>query len=299
LEFVARSLLRSAVSGGPLLDETLQRVRADPVRGAKAIAERIDRSLNPAGPEHFETECGFKVQGARVVDAFAKRAKAEVLGNELVRIDKIQPPGASVLISFEGGASAVLPAIPGFIGALTIEDGGLTDVSYEPSAQTWRWNEFKQRAARIRTLRGIAASATRSGLFRLEADDALAVAREMQYAKGLDPTLAVYAAYAYLDLRRRDRIKGMSGYMKGDLNIRLFDIAMLAGELDGKAAQEAEVLPFIPLLSQGWALLSAYRVQLPRKLERIEATLLPSVWTLFNADGAKRLRAIIQSGEVG
>jgi hypothetical protein len=298
LEFVTRSLLRSAVSGGPIFDEMLQRARADTVQGAKAIADRIDESRNPIGPEHFETECGFKVKGARVVDAFAKRARADVLGNELVRMDHVQPPGASVLISFEGGAGAVLPAIPGFIGALTIEDGGLADVSYEPSSQTWRWTDFQQHAARIRTLRAVAASATRSGVFRLETDDALAVAREMQYAKGLDPTLAVYAAYAYLDLRRRDRIKETSGYMKDDLKTRLFDIAMLAGELNGKVARGAQVLPFFPLLSQGWALLPAYGVELPLGLERIEVTLLPSVWTLFNADGARRLRGVIESNEV-
>lgn len=299
LEFVTRSLLRSAVSDGAMLDEMIQRARTDTVRGSRAIAERIDRSTNPPGPDHFETECGFKVQGAQVAEAIAKRADARVLGDDLVRIDKVQPPGASVLIVLKSGNGAVVPAIPGFIGTLAIEDRNLTDVSYEPSAQTWRWNPFKQRATQIRTLRGIAASATRSGLFRLEEEkDALAVARQMQYAKGLDPTLAVYAAYAYLGLRRRDRIKEMSGYMRDDLGMRLFDIAMLTGELEGKMGRDASVLPFLPLLSQGWALLSAYRIELPPALKAIEPMLLPSVWTFFNRDGVKRLRSVFQSGEV-
>ena len=74
--------------------------RTDDVRGSKAIADGIDRSLNPTGPDYFETECGFKVQGARIVTAVAKRATAQVLGNELVRIGDVQPPGANVLIVF-------------------------------------------------------------------------------------------------------------------------------------------------------------------------------------------------------
>ena len=266
LEFVTRSLLRLAARGGPVLDETLQRARTDDVRGSKAIADGIDRSLNPTGPDHFETECGFKVQGARIVTAVAKRATAQVLGHELVRIGHVQPPGANVLIVFDTGAGAVLPAIPGFIGALTVDEGSLADVAYEPSRQTWRWDQFKQNATRIRTLRGVAAAATRSGLFRLDADDAPAIARAMQYAKGLDPTLAVYAAYAYLDLRRRDRIKEMSHYMRRDLDTRLFDLAMLAGELNGRAVRGPEALPFFPLLSQGWPLLAAYGVKLPGRL---------------------------------
>jgi hypothetical protein len=121
----------------------------------------------------------------------------------------------------------------------------------------------------------------------------------MQFAKGLDPTLAVYAAYAYDDIGRRDRIHEMSGYMRNDLGMRLFDIALLAGEIDGKTAgRDRKVLGFMPLLAQGWALLEARRVSLPESLRDIRSKLVSSVWTMFDAAGIERIRAAMQKGDV-
>ena len=229
-ELISRSLLSSVTEGaglgmGPGLDN---------VEARSAIAA-VDLALRPFGPAHFETQCGFKVRGARVVEAFSARGNATLLGHALVRMDSVERPGASVLLVFENGSGAVLPAIPGFIAALTVEDGRLNDVAYEPSENHDRWRAFRQRATEMRTLRAIAAVSTKSGVFRLDGDEALDLARRMQYAKGVDPTLAVYAAYACLDLRRRDLIRGMSHYMQADFGAPLFDVAMLAGELDAHA----------------------------------------------------------------
>ena len=83
-------------------------------------------------------------------------------------------------------------------------------------------------------LRGVVASASRMGTFQLENDDdAENLAKQMQFAKGIDPSLGLYAAYAYRDLGQRERIRQMAGYMQSDLGLVLFDIAMLARQLDG------------------------------------------------------------------
>jgi hypothetical protein len=58
------------------------------------------------------------------------------------------------------------------------------------------------------------------------------------------------------------------------------------------------VLPFIPLLGQGWALLGANRVRLHPLLDGIERTLRESLWSLFDAAGVERLRRALESGEV-
>ena len=121
----------------------------------------------------------------------------------------------------------------------------------------------------------------------------------MQYSKGVDPSLAVYAAYAYNDLRERERNLVMSRYMRDDLGARLFDVAMLARELDDKTLSvEHGVVPFMPLLSQGWALVSAHRIRLPAALDGIHTSLLPAVWTTLAAQGVNVARNLIQSGDV-
>jgi hypothetical protein len=60
------------------------------------------------------------------------------------------------------------------------------------------------------------------------------------------------------------------------------------------------VFPAVPLLSQGWALLDAYQVQLPaRLLERgIRRHATGSLWTLFDEQGVALLRAAITSEEI-
>jgi hypothetical protein len=204
-----------------------------------------------------------------------------------------------VLITFDGGVGAVIPAIRGFIAALTFDDGELVDVAYEPSANDWRWNMYKDSAARVRALRAVAASSSQHGRFRLEQDDAIKIAQDMQYAKGIDPTLAVYAAYAYHDLQAIQRIRDMSGYLSSDIGVTFFDLALLSRQLLNKSVVASDrIVPFFPLLSQGWALLGANRVRLHPALKGIENNMRDSLWSLFDERGLDKLSQAMQTGDV-
>jgi hypothetical protein len=151
----------------------------------------------------------------------------------------------------------------------------------------------------MRALRAIAASSSQHGRFRLEQSDAIQIAKQMQSAKTADPTFAVYAAYAYHDLQAIDRIREMSGYMRDDLGITFFDLALLGRTLIGKSVEPKDnIVPFFPLLSQGWALLAAHRVKLHPALSEIERTMRDSLWSLFNAAGLDKLKQAMQSKEV-
>ena len=132
-----------------------------------------------------------------------------------------------------------------------------------PSTNNWRWDLYRDKADEVRALRGMAAAAARQGRFRLDGPEAMAVAQRMQYAKSIDPALAIYAAYAYHDLERGDCLRQMSRYLRDDLTVGLFDVAMLARELiDQNIDAAAQVVPFAPMLAQGWALVRASRVRL-------------------------------------
>jgi hypothetical protein len=151
----------------------------------------------------------------------------------------------------------------------------------------------------VRALRAIAASSSQHGRFRLDQEDAIKVAQKMQYAKGIDPTLAVYAAYAYHDLQSLDRIRTMSGYLQGDVGVTFFDLALLSRMLiDRRIGPNDHIVPFVPLLSQGWALLQAHRVRLHPALTGIESTMRSSLWSLFDVEGLEKLRQAMQTKEV-
>ena len=145
----------------------------------------------------------------------------------------------------------------------------------------------------------VAAVATQQSRFRIEKADAMGIAKKMQYAKSLDPSLALYAAYAYHDLQDIERIREMSNYLRADIGVTLFDIALLSRVLTGKTISSSlGVVPFVPLLAQGWSLLGANQVRLHPALNGIERTMLDSVWSLFNSTGLDMLQRALRTGDV-
>lgn len=246
-----------------------------------------------AGPRQFETQCGFKLRGARVREALALGADAQKLGgaDDIVRISP-QHVAPLVLLVLDDGSGVVVPAIRDFIGALTFDGGEFVDLAYEPSANSWRAGAYQERARELQTLRKVVAAASRNGSFRLEGEDAARLARRMQLLKGVDPSLAIYAAYAYYDGRDRQRLGEMNDFLRGDLGAVLFDVALLAGALDGRRIAPGDPLfGLFPLLSQGWVYLRTRRVTLPGDAERLQSHLRESLWTQFDARGVDLLRS--------
>ena len=200
------------------------------------------------------------------------------------------------------GAGVLLPALAQHLCALTFDDDGeLVDVAWEPSENSDRWGGYRPRAPEIRRLRAVASAAMAQGVFRIERDDAPAVAQRIQLPRGVDPTLGLYTAYAYHDLQRRDLIQTTAAHMARDLGAPLFDAALLSRRLDRLAVGAANtppVLGSVPLLSQGWTLLRAFGVKLPRAAAALEPLRLPSLWTLFNPEGVARIRQAIAAGDL-
>lgn len=286
VELAVRDEIRGRV---PVLGEPVP--DASPVPVVRELYQQSDQLRRPFGPDRLESRCGFKVTGATVRAAFAADTPLDV-HDDAVRVWADTGP-TTVVLDF-GDFGTALPAIPEFLAALRVEDGRLVDVAYEPSANTARWPEFQQRAGEIRNLRAIAASASALGRFRLFGADADGVAFRMQVAKGLDPGLAIYAAYAYLDLDAPQRVEGMSDVLVGDLGLRLFDLELLARRLRGTTvAERDDLFPLTPLLSQGWALVPAHGIILPPALDGLGATLRDSPWSTYEPDGVERLRAAL------
>lgn len=92
------------------------------------------------GPMHFESGCGFKLRGGKVVRAFCREATVEILDDDgsIIRVDNLPQPGVAVLLELRNGTGVLIPAIPDFIAELTFEDGELANVSYEPSDNSGR-----------------------------------------------------------------------------------------------------------------------------------------------------------------
>lgn len=263
------------------------------------------------GTEHFETKTGFKVFGARVSEALGLTMQAKLLDGGVdtepayVRLHpgRTSSGGAghasSVVLRFADGSGTVLAGIENYIGTVVVENGRVVNVSYAPSDNSDRWHDYVAERTRLERLRAIVAAAARYGAFRIDPQNASEIAGQIRYMKSIDPTLGLYASYAYAEVGRREQVQSVMDYMKGDLSAMLFDVAMLAGELaKPQTGSSYPVVPFCPMLSQGWALLRVKRAKIPPDAEEASNHLLPALWTTFDPAGMKIILRAIQERRI-
>ncbi|MGX9901293.1 caspase family protein [Arthrobacter sp. SA17] len=323
LQDVSDFALRSALDIPPLTHH-LRKPVAHETPGAAELNKLSTNISMPFGPDRFETGCGFKIRGSECISAYALNYGTEIIDpdwelsdgeagpdptqGQLIRIWTDRgtwgtPPADSVHLIFQDHSSVLLPAIPNFLTTVTFdEEGALTDVTYEPSALSERRTQYDDQLQNLRNLRGIVAAASNFGIFRLEGDQAPALARRMRVAKGLDPSMALYAAYAYHDQGNSAPIRKMDTVLHNDLGFSLFDVAMLAGKLTPNQERASRkpfgsVCPMLPLISRGWPLLDAYGIDIPAPLRSLRTHLRQSLWTLFDGHGTDLVSEYLRSKE--
>ncbi len=282
--------LRATNAGGSI---AVGKLLLSNVAGSKRISDAVTREREDFGAMHFETDCGFKVRGAAIVAVAAGPGlQVEQLSPELARVHIGQAPAANVLLELDGGRAVVLPAVRDFIAALTFEGRDLRNVSYEPSDQSSRWKQYVKQREELTALRALIASSVQMGTFRLESKDAPKLTEKIRVMKGLDPTMALYAAYSYHRLGKRDLIREMEQYVIEDLRATFFDLSLLADHDPGKQPK-VPVFPFVPMLAQGWSLLAAFDAWTP-VLDELRPHVTNSLWTVFEKGALPSLRTALK-----
>lgn len=261
------------------------------------VNQAIEEILSTENPLHFETECGISVTGTRVRAIYSgSRIKTKFLqnwggGRSAAWVYLDGHPGASVCVQFENGNGTVIAVLNGYIANIHVSDSGVANVGYVPSSNSWRWSGQgnEQRLAR---LRAIIAAKTRYGEFLIDEgknrrQSAMELADKIRVMKRVDPTLGIYAAYAYSVAGLPEEIESVKQYMSSDLRLEISDVAMLAGDLAKDGAQSKNVFPFCPMLAQGWGLLRIKAPQISATLDSLRDFLKPSLWTTLNEKGVE------------
>lgn len=266
---------------------------------------KIDDALVITDVRHFETQTGFTVTGDTVVDVAAtSSANVKILTQGIagepavIRVD-LHGRASSVGIRFGNGRATVLAALFGYIAHVTVKNNAVVSVNYVPSENSSRWESYADRRVEIEKLRAVSTAAARSGVFRLsDRDEAVAFAKKARIEKGIDPSLGLYASYAYLQADLRESIASVLDYMESDLGVLVYDVALLLkhSALAGESSQT--VVPFCPMLTQGWNLLRSRGVVLHGILDRVQDDLEPSLWTTFKEGSAAEIIEAIRKGEL-
>jgi len=265
--------------------------------------------LEAKSPESFETKTGFAINGAGVRAALAAgESVADIVSPggpdqpALVRISQARDRPATVGLMFEDGSGTVVAALPGFIGTLTVDNGRIISVTYLPSRSSYRWSEYAGDRKRLDELRALVSTAAKFGVFRIEGtrdektNAARRLADQIRVLKGTDPTLGIYAAYAYADANLTEQVQSVRAFMRGDLETDLFDVALLADTISGKRIEGPnDVVPFCPMLTQGWQLLRVKEVSLLERVEKARDDLRQALWTTFGPRGMDLIFSAIQA----
>jgi hypothetical protein len=295
---------------GVTADSALRQQANPELQDAIAIASQL------AGVDRFETHCGLGVRGADVVEVLGLGCTAEFVNpgtaaeDRLVRVWPVpqghpSPFSRTVLLRFDGGDCTAIPALEGYIATIVVNregggDGptdGIVQVAYTPSQNDYRFVEFQAHRAQIESLRALIAGLARKGVLHLGKDVAPAFASKTRAYKEYDPTLGIYAAYAYNDAGLIEDIRSVAGFMRQNLgNAMVYDIALLLRQAKTKAYQN--LYPCCPMLSQGWALLRVLGGDLPAAVREASHHRRASLWTTFKSPGADILFSAARNGEL-
>lgn len=235
---------------------------------------------------------GFMVHGCGDLGVTAKgwRIKQHVdAGTWIVTLESTRTKSSTAFIAFGGSTGTVLPILSGFTGHLIVADNRLTSVNYVPSEGTLRHQSYTDKKKELVDLTIHSVIAARNGRFVVRDEPASKFAERIRQGKGIDPTLGIYAAYAYAQGGSFDDVVSVYRHMTEDAEVPVpFDIAMLAALYDPSISDErSEIVPFCPLLGQGWAFLGSNHSLHQDRHEELRAHLIPALWTTFDEDGLR------------
>lgn len=271
------------------------------------IQDSIDHIVNTAGRESPRIRTGFTVHGGDLKYVRVNGAPCNVFtyrGAAQVRLF-VDYPGVhrqantskyAALLRFSDGTGTMLAVLPGYIGSVVMEGGRIATVNYSPSRGTENYGLQERFGHELEQRRAFVAVAAKNGSFRLDAEAARGTAAYLREFKKIDPTLGLYAAYAYAQAGDKSEVLSVYRYMRREPEPVFFDVAMLAAQRDPEMVQVLDFPPWMPMLTQGWMLMEAFAEVMPEPVRKARAHLLPGLWTTFAPEGMDILEMAMFGG---
>lgn len=256
--------------------------------GSSAIVESL---ATAHGRDHFETGNGLSVLGAEVTDAFVTGGRADWFAQDgafHVRGETDLETSLIARLSDDRWVAAAL--LPGFIGTVIVGRNGVDSLSYLP-AQGYPYEETDP--DNLQEALAVATAAVHGGRFEVAIGEASDVARYLRKYKHQNPTLGVFAAYAYERAGRFRQVRDMIPYFADMEQVVPFDLTLLARQ----DPSGIRVSPSYPLLTQGWAYLIDEENLHPAIVEARD-TLAPSLWATPTGQGGEALARAVEQGDL-
>jgi hypothetical protein len=270
----------------------------------KLIDKNIDAELKKltqaTGKESFETQTGFTIIGTKTFEIVpTQNRKGKVFETFLekanVQVRVFPETNVSTLLFITADGTGIpLAVLPGFIGTVLVENNRVININYIPSRNSNRYREFQIKDKQVIQRRAAVALAVRNGAFQIKGDrySIMETASYLRHQKSLDPTLGLYAAYAYAQIGNNIEIKSIFDYMRKEREPILFDVKLLAAlnnKKDKKIVEKTHA-PFCPILTQGWSYLQINEKIIDKKIKDLNKHLIPGLWTTFTPEGVHYIK---------
>lgn len=299
---------RDLLTGRSASEYRYLEVNEEPARVAAlprndAAEQTVDQLSTGVGRDHFETATGLTVLGAKLVEAWVGGGHAGLFEEDGAwhvrgfprdhQDGRGVPRATSVLLELEDGRFAAVAMMSDFLGTVTIGQGGVAQVSYVPAPGS-RFELPDFNAERAHRALARATVAVQHGRFQIAEEAAGEFARELRMYKHFNPTLGIYAAYAYDMAGSTDQVRDMIRYYEDYEQPVPYDIALLSGLQFDQIS--VPVAPSFPMLTQGWAYLD------PDDLHPVVAqarrSLGRSLWAMPTGDDGRALAQALKNEDL-
>jgi hypothetical protein len=303
LRLEAAALIRVALSGDVLrllreMDRRVDRPGSPERELLERLTLRIRKTMSSFGPDRLDTGCGVKVRGTRISDCLAPRMTVVQVDDQVVRVESGDARVASAVLTFADGTGTAVPLFAGYLTTLTVVDGELVDVGFEPSMGSSEVQAWGARASAVRATRAAIAAAADYSRLDLDRDLTALLLDRLRDDFRDEPAIAVHLATMLNDQQAPQAlVDELLANQVRRFGVGVFDVSLLSGSPTTTGAG-SRVVPFVPLLSRNWALLRARGFTVHPALQGIETTTTNSLWSMYDQDGVRRLRAVLSQGDL-
>jgi hypothetical protein len=270
------------------------------------LVKKAEIIFDAKGKQSFETQTGFTVIGATIKEVLMN-CDFEILDqhNKLhIRVFNNNDT-YSALIILKNGQSIPVAVLQGYVGTLVFEKNSLLTINYTPSENSHKYYDFKKYESNINFVRAFVAGAANEGfnyskVFQNDfgKDGNINYSNAGSYlrqGKSLDPSLGLYAVYAYIQEGRTKEIKSVYNSMRNEPDNIIFDVSMLADMISYDYNKTAS---FCPMISLGWAYLQKFQDFVPPLVLEASKSLVPNLWTTFDKRGTEIIKELFNEKRI-
>ncbi len=249
-------------------------------------------------------ETGIQIIGQRIIDFIVPKEVEFIISPSTVEIKTDNPKPYGLLV-LKDGRSIPIGIVKGYVAQLIFKEGHLFTINYTPAkSNEYTHYSYLSNKEIINKKRNFVASAANNGLSYNSVFDDVNFERLRQgypdagsflrIGKNLDPSLGLYAAYAFKEFENQQKIKSVYNYMQHDNPAVIYDVAMLAGKLN----KNKKTASFCPLMTSGWSYKRLYKDFINSRVAEAANFLEPGLWTTFNHKGTKILIQEIHQNKI-